>query len=116
MSQLNFKNPFILVPTIVIGVGLGVGALSYGINSFFPSSSSSNTSSSISSGTMYSTSPSPVVNNSPQVSYESPSSDGPNFVNPMSSSYSSSGGSRKKKKRRSNAKSKSKPKSKSKSK
>ena len=108
MSQLNYKTPIILVPIIL----LGMGALAYGLNSVFSSSPTSNPPSSISSRTNYSTSPPPVVNNSPQVSYDSPSSDGANFINPMNSSYSTSGGSRKKKKRRS----KSKPKSKSKSK
>lgn len=104
MAHLNYKTPIILVPTIL----LGVGALAYGLNSFFSSPSSSNQSSSNSSSrTNYSTSESPVVNNSPRVSYDSQSSNGANFINPMNSSYSSSGGSRKKKKRRSKSKSKS---------
>jgi hypothetical protein len=112
MANLNYKTPIILVPTIL----LGVGALTYGVKSFFASSPTSSTPSSISSKTNYSTSPSPVVNNSPEVSYDSPNSDGANFINPISSSYSSSeGGSRKKKKRKSKPKPKSKTKSKSKS-
>jgi hypothetical protein len=119
MSQLNFKNPIVLVPTIVIGVGLGVGALAYGFNSFFSGSSSSNTPSSISSITNYSTSPSPVVNNSPKVSYDTASSDETNIKNNDTTNSSelpySTGGSRKKKKRRSKSKSKSKTKPKSKS-
>lgn len=106
MSQLNYKTPIMIVPIIVLGM-VGVA---YGLNSFFSSSPSSNTPTP-NNGTSYSTSQlSPVVNNSPQVSYDTPSSNGVNFINPMNSSYSSSGGSRKKKKRRSKSKSKSKSK------
>jgi len=39
MSKMNFKNPLVLVPTIVIGVGLGVGALAYGVSLLFSGSS-----------------------------------------------------------------------------
>ena len=117
MSNLNYKTPIIMVPAIVLGVGIGVGALVYGFNSLFPSSSS-NASKPVSNITDYSSSPSPVENNSPPVSYHSTSSNGANFVNSDTTNSSelpySSGGSRKKKKRKS--KSKSKPRSKSKSK
>jgi hypothetical protein len=104
MSQLNFKNPIVLVPTIILGVGVTVGALAYGVNSLFSSSSSSNASNTVSNRTYYSTSPSPVVNSSPPVSYDSPVSDGNNFVNSDTTNSSdlpySSGGFHKKKKKK----------------
>lgn len=101
---MNFKNPLVLVPTIVIGVG----ALAYGISLLFSGSSSNPTNN---SGN-YSPPPPP-----PPASYDSPVSDGANFVNGSTTNSSelpySSGGSRKKKKRRSKSKSKSRSRSKS---
>ena len=105
---MNFKNPLVLVPTIVIGVGLGVGALAYGVSLLFSGSLSKSNN----NGTNYLP---PVVNNQPPASYDSPVSDGANFINGSTTNSSelpySSGGSRKKKKRRSKSKSRSRSKS-----
>ena len=105
---MNFKNPLVLVPTIVIGVG----ALAYGVILLFSGSSSNPTNNS----SNYSP---PPVNNQPPASYDSPVSDGANFINGSTTNSNelpySSGGSRKKKKRRSKSRSKSKSRSRSKS-
>jgi hypothetical protein len=118
MSKMSFKNPIVLVPTIILGVGLGVGGLVYGINSLFSGSSSNP----VNASPPTPPPPPPVVNSSPPASYDSPTSDGENFENGDTTNSSelpySSGGFHKKKKRKSKSKSKSrsKPKSKSKSK
>jgi hypothetical protein len=105
MSDLNFNNPIILVPTILIGISV-VGAIAYGIKT---QASGSDTES------VYSSSNEPSITSSIEDSVKSTISDGVNFVNDSFSSDDSNevkGGSRKKTKRKSRGKCKGKGKSK----
>lgn len=114
MSDLNFKNPFILVPTVIIGIGV-LGAIAYGIKSKMsgnkPNDNFGFSDEPVSdNGSIYSSDDKSVRNPSLD-SYQSVDSDGPDFRN---SSFSSVGGSRKKRKGKGKKSKKYKSKSKSK--
>jgi hypothetical protein len=105
MSDLNFGNTIVLVPTIIIGITV-LGAVAYGIKKQLSGSDSES---------VYSTSDEPSISSSIEDSVKSTISDGVNFVNDSFSSNDSNevkGGSRKKTKRKSKCKSKAKGKSK----
>lgn len=87
MSDLNFNNPIILVPTIILGISF-LGAVAYGIKNQF---SGSDTESVYSSENESVRSPSTD-------SFKSIDSNGPDFRFPSISSEDSKGGSRKKRK------------------
>jgi hypothetical protein len=93
MSDLNFNNPIILVPTIILGISV-LGAVAYGIKSQFSGSDAES---------VYSSSNEPSISSSIEDSVKSTISDGVNFVNNSFSSDDSNevkGGSRKKTKRK----------------
>jgi hypothetical protein len=93
MSDLNFNNPIILVPTILIGISV-VGAIAYGMK---------NQLSGPETESAYSSSNEPSISSSIEDSVKSTISDGVNFINNSFSSSDSNGvrgGSRKKTKRK----------------
>jgi len=126
MSDLNFNNPIILVPTIIIGISV-LGAIGYGIKSLVSGNKSNDevdnrsvsdngSVRSVSSDyteSVYSSDNESVRNPSVD-SYQSVDSNGADFRNPSISSEDSKGGSRKNKKtKRKGKKSKKSKKSKS---
>lgn len=106
MSDLNFNNPIILVPTIILGISF-LGAVAYGIKNQFSGSETES---------VYSSSNEPSISSSIEDSVKSTISDGVNFVNDSFSSDDSNevkGGSRKKRKGKGKKSKKCKSKSKS---
>jgi hypothetical protein len=104
MSDLNFNNPIILVPTVIIGIGV-LGAVAYGIKSLVSGNKSDVADNNFGfseepvsdNETVYSSEDESV--RSPSLdSYESVDSNGAEFRNPSISSDDSTGGSRKKRK------------------
>ena len=120
MSDLNFKDPIILVPTVIIGLGV-LGAIAYGIKSLVSGNKSNDIANDnfgfsdepvSDNGSIYSSDDESVRNPSLD-SYQSIVSNGLDFRNP---SISSVGGSRKKRKGNGKKSKKSKSKTKLKSK